>query len=156
MALVNKSKAARLAGVSRTTIHRYIKSGKLSAAPGGEIDTSELLRVFGSLKDDSPVTPETVATEQSVTPPQLPDLTSKIRELENQVVELKQDRDSWREQAQANHRLLEDKSRQDERITSPTGDPSPLEGTLVVAGQVGAVLLITIGGLMLAQYFGIL
>ena len=50
MPLVSKSEAARLVGVTRQTIHRKIKAGELSAT-GSEIDTSELIRVFGAISD---------------------------------------------------------------------------------------------------------
>jgi hypothetical protein len=64
MALVNLSQAARLAGISRTHLYkRYIEPGKISInrsdpkAP--TVDTSELLRIFGTLiehtSDDSNV-----------------------------------------------------------------------------------------------------
>ena len=52
MALVSISEAARLTGKSRTTVQSYIKQGKLTKCTdsGGtsKLDTSELLRVFGS------------------------------------------------------------------------------------------------------------
>ena len=118
MALVSKSKAAKLASVSRTTIHRYVKNGKLSAN-NGEIETSELIRVFGDISE-TPATPATpvqpVTSEHDVTPPVTPPetagLTSKVRDLENLLSEMKEDRDTWRDQAQSNQRLLEDKSGQ--------------------------------------------
>lgn len=60
MAIVTISEAARLTGKSRQTLHRHIVTGKLSKcnteANGIGIDTSELLRVYGSIKDYS-VTP---------------------------------------------------------------------------------------------------
>ena len=44
------SKAAKLAGVSKTTVHKWVKTGKLSAAKGMDgtysIDQSELERVI--------------------------------------------------------------------------------------------------------------
>ena len=112
MALVSKSEAAKLTGKSRTTIHTYVKNGKLSAT-GGKIETSELIRVFGELSIESGVQPEQpqiVQSERDFTP----DQTARIRDLENQLDEVRQDRDSWRDQAQANQRLLEDKSGQDQ------------------------------------------
>lgn len=59
MALVSVSQAARLAGISRQHLHRkYIKTGQISVSQGvkGEplIETSEILRVFGALKGDTP------------------------------------------------------------------------------------------------------
>jgi hypothetical protein len=53
---LNLSKAARAVGVSRTTIQKYIKNGKLSAeqSPLGSplVDVAELNRVFGGVKGD--------------------------------------------------------------------------------------------------------
>jgi len=53
MALVSVTEAARLTGKNRATIHRYIKQGKMSqisdATNTKKVDTSELIRVFGSL-----------------------------------------------------------------------------------------------------------
>ncbi|HBS6310508.1 TPA: helix-turn-helix domain-containing protein [Klebsiella pneumoniae] len=53
MAVHTVTEAAKLAGVTRRTIYRYIKQGKLSTVVTGsdstQIETSELLRVFGSL-----------------------------------------------------------------------------------------------------------
>lgn len=46
---VNIQQAIELIGKSRSTIDRYIKSGKLSKTDKG-IDTTELVRVFGELK----------------------------------------------------------------------------------------------------------
>lgn len=63
MALVSISEAARLTGKSRTTVQAYIKQGKLTkctdSAGASKLDTSELLRVFGSF------TGQQVGSEQS-------------------------------------------------------------------------------------------
>lgn len=57
MARVSISEAARLAGVSRPTIYKLLKSGELSytsavkhGKPVKTIDTSELMRVFGTIE----------------------------------------------------------------------------------------------------------
>ena len=55
MAKVSITEAAKLAGVSRSTLYRsYIEKGLLSISKDHQnkkcVDTSELLRVFGSLK----------------------------------------------------------------------------------------------------------
>lgn len=53
MAQVSISEAARLTGKSRRTIQRYVATGKLSLshsdATEKNIDTSELIRVFGEI-----------------------------------------------------------------------------------------------------------
>lgn len=55
MAKVSISEAARLVGISRSNLYKtYIKQGKISLTANHqgkpEVDTSELLRVFGSLQ----------------------------------------------------------------------------------------------------------
>lgn len=58
MASHSITEAAKLAGVTRRTIYRHIKAGKLSASvTGGDntvIETSELLRVYGVLSQPEP------------------------------------------------------------------------------------------------------
>lgn len=56
MAQLSVSAAARAVGKDRGTIHRYIKSGKLSVSKNTMghtvVETAELLRVFGVLQGD--------------------------------------------------------------------------------------------------------
>lgn len=47
MSQLSQREAARLWGVSRATIQRYVKAGKLSLTPDKNIDKAELVRVFG-------------------------------------------------------------------------------------------------------------
>src|SRR5215510_1216537 len=78
MATLTISDAARVTGVSRMLLYRYIKAGKLSRTPDGMIDTTELLRAGlpllhpGTDSDTLPVhdvTPHAVTVEPSVTSP---------------------------------------------------------------------------------------
>lgn len=50
MALVSIKQASQLANKSIHTIYRHIKNGKLSKDSSNTIDTAELLRVYGELK----------------------------------------------------------------------------------------------------------
>lgn len=57
MAYVNITQAARLAGITRQYLHKhYVKLGKISVSKNvkgkPQIDTSEILRVFGQLHGD--------------------------------------------------------------------------------------------------------
>lgn len=60
MAILSLREAARAAGVSRQTVYRYAKNGKLSTVTRDDdtqgVDTSELIRVFGALRDPETVT----------------------------------------------------------------------------------------------------
>lgn len=74
MAKVSISEAARLAGISRPTIYKLMNSGQLnftSVVKAGKtvknIDTSELIRVFGTIENLPEATHFTVKPEQEIT-----------------------------------------------------------------------------------------
>ncbi len=98
-AMLSLGEAARHAGVSKTTIHRSIKSGRLSAQRNDDgsysIDPAEVFRVFPASKRS-----ETVTTEQTVTPSEPGISALEVALLRERVEELKADRDSWRAQAE--------------------------------------------------------
>ena len=84
MAQVSVTKAARLAGVSRSTFYRsYINTGKVSVGSDQQgnpvVDTSELLRVFGVLHD-TPESQDTVGVRDASDPK-----TLVISELESEL-----------------------------------------------------------------------
>lgn len=101
MASHSVTEAAKLAGITRRTIYRHIKAGKLSASVTGSdntvIETSELLRVYGALSQpetDKVSTgshekhPEYVTlllTEMSQLREQISSLTSKVDELQSKL-----------------------------------------------------------------------
>jgi hypothetical protein len=66
MALLPLRQAADAVGVSRQTLYRYVKDGRISATVGHDgqkqVDTAELLRVFGKL--GGPSAGETAETAQ--------------------------------------------------------------------------------------------
>lgn len=70
MANLTVSEAAKLVNKNRSTIQRYIQSGKLSAAKDANgvfvIDTAELVRVFGS-DIETPIEIETVVQNENDT-----------------------------------------------------------------------------------------
>jgi Helix-turn-helix domain len=77
MAKVNVSQAAQMAGVSRSTIHKHLNTGKLSAdRMDGKtlIDVSELERVFGTL-----VPPGTLRPNRRDTHPEIPQITAILQ-----------------------------------------------------------------------------
>ena len=101
MPLVSKSEAARLVGVTRQTIHRKIKAGELSAT-GSEVDTSELIRVFGAISDGTqPVTPmsQPDSAVQTTLQARVDGLESQLAVTREQLADTSKDHDEWREVA---------------------------------------------------------
>lgn len=101
------SQAAKLTGKSKSTINRYIKSGKLSATRHGDgtysIDASEVYRVFHvrteSGSDWIGVEPEgTTNAADRIRIEALEAALSREREVNADLVA---DRDHWRQQATA-------------------------------------------------------
>jgi hypothetical protein len=74
MAQLSITDAARVTGVSRVTLHRYIKAGKLSRSADGTIDTAELLRIGLVLQSDTVLHP--VSLQRNVTPQETSPVTS--------------------------------------------------------------------------------
>lgn len=101
MVYLSLGQAAKEAGVSKATISKALKSGRLSYAsksPAGyEIDPAELFRVFP--KKPLP----TVLSERQETPVETLQSNAEsveVRLLRERLVELQAERDAWREQAQ--------------------------------------------------------
>lgn len=112
--------AAKAVGKSKTTLHRAIKSGRISANKAHDgsysIDPAELHRVFPSAPHGTGAEPlpRSDAERQSNTLETLRirlELQEKERQREREllqetIADLREDRDRWRQQATA---LLDDK-----------------------------------------------
>lgn len=111
MARVSISKAIKLAGVSRSTFYSsYIKKGRVTVSSDNAgkkyIDTSELVRVFGTLQEenqDSPnSTPKQVSTPTETTPNdlliELGQLRSESQSLKDQLSESREREDWYKKQ----------------------------------------------------------
>jgi hypothetical protein len=92
MPFLNVSSAAKAVGKNRSTIHRYMKDGRLSSVVDDtghvKIDTSELLRVFGELKSDC----YTSATHEP--PNTAPNYITSVAGLQKLLQE-SQEREAW-------------------------------------------------------------
>ena len=90
MACHTISEAAAMTGVNRRTIYRYIKSGKVSASVTHDnktvIDTSELLRVFGSLSQ--PETTECPAGSQETPPEYVTKILAEMSQMRAEIERL--------------------------------------------------------------------
>jgi len=118
MAKLNISQAAKLAGVSRATIHKHLKAGKVSMSVEGDgtrvIDVAELERVYGPLVTLDTVSPNSKRL-QSETPEIVTLLQGKIQRLEQEANLLRQERDAER---QARERDREVHYQERERLLS--------------------------------------
>ena len=111
MAKLTVSDAARVTGVSRMLLYRYIKAGKVSRTPDGLIDTAELLRAglmlqtsdvttpVTPLHDVTPasvthVTPVTMPVTEAVTAPVTVPVSTETRTLERLVDVLQRELDA--------------------------------------------------------------
>lgn len=109
MAKHNISEAARLAGKSRSTLHRHIKSGKLSKETdhSGDpvIDTSELKRVYGDLSQ-----PDEASTQDMEQPASSSKFALDVEyaALQRENAALREERDRWAAQAERLTSLLAD------------------------------------------------
>lgn len=118
MARHSISEASKLTGKARSTLHRHLKSGKLSKEQDADgqpvIDTAELVRVYGPLQGQDSST--TVPIGQRATHIQDSPLQAKIEAMmEAQIDQLRTDlndarkeRDDWKAQAQRLSGLLSD------------------------------------------------
>jgi hypothetical protein len=111
----NLVSAAEAIGVSKATMHRYVRKGRISATRTDdgfyEIDPAELHRVFPPV---SKTEPETVSRDEPKPPKtegetgqyalvfevQLEGLRALIAEKDRRIMDLETDRDRWAEQAQ--------------------------------------------------------
>lgn len=104
--MLSMTEAAKQAGVSKATIHRAIKAGRLSASRqedgSYEIDPAELFRVYKPVRHLTPVSVRQDATpsETGAKPHEIERLEARVRDLEERVSDLKNDRDAWRQQAE--------------------------------------------------------
>jgi hypothetical protein len=112
--------AAKATGKAKSSILRAIKSGRISATrtdSGWSIDPAELHRIF-PLKDNGSQPGSGDAVERDATSPEQLELfvlKTEVRVLQatgemlrSQVEDVRRDRDSWRELAQAVQRQLGD------------------------------------------------
>lgn len=155
MAELIYTEAAKFAGISRATLYRHIKQGRVSASTNkrGEnvIDTSELVRVYGEPEshETSYNTPQRNAvqrdTDRHETGEIVPILKKQITFLEKQLDDAKEREMELLEIVKQQTRLLEDK--RDEKPRKPaepetyTSPPTRGDSPVVVWLLVVAILV---------------
>jgi hypothetical protein len=105
------SEAAQWAGKDRSTLIKAIQKGRISARRTDDghwmIDPAELARVYQPVKPSKNVTGEvTEAIPQQALGGELAAMRQVIALLERQVEDVRNERDHWRAQAEAQTRLV--------------------------------------------------
>lgn len=118
--MMTMGEAAKQAGISKATLSRAIKSGRVSATrndkAGWDVDPAELFRVYprnaatvaanGSMKRD--VTPSATADETPALQAEIEGLKAQLALMREQLDDVKGQRESWQKQAENAQRLLVD------------------------------------------------
>lgn len=108
MALVGAQRASELTGISRSTIQRHMKIGRVSyqVSPGGgkQIDVSELERVYGLKRAEQPQSQADGAITQAEMEAErlrlrVEMLETRLDIAQEQIEDLKAQRDKWQQQA---------------------------------------------------------
>lgn len=122
MSRISINKASQDFGVSRNTLYKYIKQGKLTKDNEGKLDTSDLVRVFSQHaqnKQDGSIhtTPnEQLKTENEQLKQQLAISEIRINELKSQLDYVRQN-ETWLKQ-QLDQKLIEHKSNEKKGLLS--------------------------------------
>lgn len=109
---VSQAKAARLAGVSRTTIHSKVKNGELSLNANKKIDISELMRVYSNIRTEDPLE----AAQHDVSP-DTGRLQLEIDYLKQQVETLERMNSELRESLRSEREALKAEREAREKVT---------------------------------------
>ncbi len=107
--MIGMTEAAKLTGKQRQTIHKAIKEGRISAirSEAGEwrIDPAELFRVYpplSTVNDNQSAQVDTgLQRIDSGLQREVEFLRERIREKDDIISDLREDRDHWRQQATA-------------------------------------------------------
>ena len=106
-------------GISRATVYKHIKAGKLSRLPNGQVDLAEVLRVYGEPSKNTGRDKQAIGGDNSDTHENRM-LLEKIASLELQLVKA-EEREEWLrgqvETAQETIQLLEHKKAATPQLT---------------------------------------
>lgn len=122
--VITLGEASRRTGKSKAAIIKAIGSNRLSASKSEagqwQIDPAELFRVYPPLSEPANGSTPDVNTVVSV---ELAVLRERCGQLENQLADLREDRDRWRAQAEKATLLLTDQRAQQQEPLPPAPPP---------------------------------
>lgn len=126
MARISINKASLDFNISRNTLYKHIKQGKLTKDENGKLDSSDLVRLYGSHVNehqeltvgdsDALATNEQVKQENEHLKQQLLSSETRINELKQQLEYVKQN-EAWLKQ-QLDQKLIEHKSNEKKGLLS--------------------------------------
>ena len=126
MSRINISQASKKFNVSRNTLYKYIKSGKLTKDSNGLLDTADMIRLFSShVTSQSQSTVDDSQPEHEITQyqhreqllqKQVEQLQLQVSSLEKQLQYVKAN-EAWLKE-QLNQRLIEHKNQEKKGILS--------------------------------------
>lgn len=120
MSRINISQASKKFNVSRNTLYKYIKAGKLTKDSEGLVDTADMIRLFSShVTSQSSSTPSDTVPEQDIAQYQYREqlLQKQVEQLQLQVTSLEkqlqyvQANEAWLKQ-QLDQKLIEHKNQE--------------------------------------------
>ena len=120
MSRINISQASKKFNVSRNTLYKYIKAGKLTKDSEGLVDTSDMIRLFSShVTSQSQSTPSDSQSEHDIAQYQHREqlLQKQVEQLQLQVASLEkqlqyvQANEAWLKQ-QLDQKLIEHKNQE--------------------------------------------
>lgn len=120
MSRINISQASKKFNVSRNTLYKYIKAGKLTKDSEGLVDTADMIRLFSShVTSQSSSTPSDTVPEQDIAQYQHREqlLQKQVEQLQLQVTSLEkqlqyvQANEAWLKQ-QLDQKLIEHKNQE--------------------------------------------
>lgn len=120
MSRINISQASKKFNVSRNTLYKYIKAGKLTKDSEGLVDTADMIRLFSShATSQSSSTPSDTVPEQDIAQYQHREqlLQKQVEQLQLQVTSLEkqlqyvQANEAWLKQ-QLDQKLIEHKNQE--------------------------------------------
>lgn len=129
MAKVNLTQGAKLAGISRSTLNRHLKEGKVSKGIDASgkpcVDTSELQRFYGGLSHGVPrrdvqMTQRGTLSKNAENMTEIALLRAELTATKERLEETQKDRDEWKGQAKTLSLLLTDQ-RQEKPVERKRG-----------------------------------